>query len=219
MKEYFGFVYRWHDSKRNMYYIGSHYGHTDDGYICSNERMMYAYTARPEDFTREILEYLYEDDIKELLRLEQKQFDLVENIKDHPQYYNKKNEAEGGWSHITQAEIEKRAQTLVERQKKEGLTEAERESYKQKAATRNERWQREGFSEAEQKQYNSYGCKVQVITPDGEELIFPSIAQAARETGVDIRYAIMVTARGRKYKGYDAIVLEEPKIDCRTFKE
>lgn len=219
MKEYFGFVYRWHDSKRDMYYIGSHYGHTDDGYICSNERMMYAYTARPEDFTRDILEYLYEDDIKELLRLEQKQFDLVENIKDHPQYYNKKNEAEGGWSHLTEQHIKMRAQALVKRQRKEGLTEAERESYKQKAATRAKRWEKEGFSEAEKKQHAAFGCKVMVIDPDGVQMEFPSIAQAARETGVDIRYAIMVTARGRKYKGYEAHVLSAPEIDCRTFKE
>ena len=41
--EKYGFVYIWYDKKRKMYYIGSHWGTDDDGYICSSNRMRDAY--------------------------------------------------------------------------------------------------------------------------------------------------------------------------------
>lgn len=34
-----GFVYIWYDRKRKLYYIGSHKGNINDGYICSSNRM------------------------------------------------------------------------------------------------------------------------------------------------------------------------------------
>ena len=55
-QDYFGFVYLWYDRKRKMYYIGSHWGTVDDGYICSSNRMRKAYKRRPQDFKRRILE-------------------------------------------------------------------------------------------------------------------------------------------------------------------
>lgn len=51
----YGFVYIWHDRKRRMYYIGSHWGTEDDGYICSSNKMRKAYRRRPSDFKRRIL--------------------------------------------------------------------------------------------------------------------------------------------------------------------
>ncbi len=54
-KEKYGFVYIWRDKKHNRYYIGCHWGSTDDGYICSSRWMKQAYYARPEDFHRRIL--------------------------------------------------------------------------------------------------------------------------------------------------------------------
>ena len=50
-----GFVYRWHDSSNGMYYIGSHKGSPDDGYLCSSKYMKNAYNKRPESFYREIM--------------------------------------------------------------------------------------------------------------------------------------------------------------------
>jgi hypothetical protein len=50
-----GIVYRWRDSSNGMYYIGSHRGTSDDGYICSSKYMMSAYKKRPDCFSREIL--------------------------------------------------------------------------------------------------------------------------------------------------------------------
>jgi hypothetical protein len=55
-----GFVYRWTDSSNGMYYVGSHCGSVDDGYIGSGKHFKYAYKKRPESFDREIL-YVGED--------------------------------------------------------------------------------------------------------------------------------------------------------------
>lgn len=51
-----GFIYIWYDRKRKMFYIGSHLGTEDDGYVCSSKRMRDNYKNRPEDFKRKILE-------------------------------------------------------------------------------------------------------------------------------------------------------------------
>ena len=56
--QYFGFIYIWRDRKHNKYYIGSHKGQIDDGYVCSSKSMKQAYKRRPEDFKRRILEYI-----------------------------------------------------------------------------------------------------------------------------------------------------------------
>ena len=50
-----GFVYRWHDSSNGMYYIGSHKGSPDDGYLCSSKYMKSAYKKRPECFSRDVM--------------------------------------------------------------------------------------------------------------------------------------------------------------------
>ena len=54
-----GFVYIWYDRKHKRYYIGSHWGTEDDGYICSSKWMMQAYKLRPKDFTRKIISRIY----------------------------------------------------------------------------------------------------------------------------------------------------------------
>jgi hypothetical protein len=50
-----GFVYRWTDSSNGMYYLGSHKGSVDDGYIGSGKLFKRAYNKRSECFEREIL--------------------------------------------------------------------------------------------------------------------------------------------------------------------
>lgn len=55
MVEKYGFVYIWFDKKHKRFYIGSHYGTTDDGYVCSSSWMKQAYKHRPQDFKRRIL--------------------------------------------------------------------------------------------------------------------------------------------------------------------
>ena len=51
----YGFVYIWRDRKHARYYIGSHWGTEDDGYVCSSFWMKQAYKLRSEDFRRRIL--------------------------------------------------------------------------------------------------------------------------------------------------------------------
>lgn len=80
----YGFVYIWYDKKRKMYYIGSHWGREDDGYICSSPRMRKAYKRRPDDFKRRILSKIMTDR-NDLLDQEQKWFDMV---KLREKYYN-----------------------------------------------------------------------------------------------------------------------------------
>ena len=50
-----GFVYKWIDSSNDMWYIGSHKGTPDDGYIGSGTRFTNAYSKRPESFNRQII--------------------------------------------------------------------------------------------------------------------------------------------------------------------
>lgn len=49
------FVYKWTNIENNMYYIGVHKGHVDDGYICSSKHMLEEYKNNPSVFKREIL--------------------------------------------------------------------------------------------------------------------------------------------------------------------
>lgn len=53
--EKYGFVYIWFDKKHRRFYIGSHWGSVDDGYVCSSSWMKQAYKRRPQDFRRRIL--------------------------------------------------------------------------------------------------------------------------------------------------------------------
>ena len=51
----YGFVYLWYDKKHRRYYVGSHWGHENDGYVCSSRWMRKAYKRRPVDFKRRII--------------------------------------------------------------------------------------------------------------------------------------------------------------------
>lgn len=51
----YGFVYIWRDRKHNRYYIGGHWGHENDGYVCSSNWMYNSYKRRKNDFKRKIL--------------------------------------------------------------------------------------------------------------------------------------------------------------------
>ena len=81
----YGFVYIWRDKKRKMYYIGCHWGTTEDGYICSSNRMRDAYRRRPEDFKRRILETNIVDR-KTMFENEEKWLQKAEHKKER--YYN-----------------------------------------------------------------------------------------------------------------------------------
>ena len=97
-----GFVYKWYDTSNNMYYIGSHKGDVNDGYIGSGTYFLKAYNKRKESFFREILYVgehyrFYEETILKYL-----------NAEKDKSYYNLKNDSIGGWSHLQTDEIKKK---------------------------------------------------------------------------------------------------------------
>ncbi len=84
--EKYGFVYLWRDRKHKRYYIGSHWGTEDDGYICSSQWMQRSYARRPQDFKRRILSRT--DNRQILMMIE---FFWISYVKSHElkvRYYN-----------------------------------------------------------------------------------------------------------------------------------
>lgn len=94
MKKY-GFVYIWRDRKHNRYYIGSHWGTINDGYLCSSNWMRDAYNRRPEDFKRRILSYVYTNRSDTYLKEEQ-WFNLIQDSELGKRYYNKTKKLHAG---------------------------------------------------------------------------------------------------------------------------
>lgn len=93
--EKYGFVYIWYDCKRKMYYIGSHWGTENDGYICSSNRMRDAYKRRPKDFKRRIIKRVEDRSI--LLQSEYNYLSLIEKQELGKKYYNLTNHMNGHW--------------------------------------------------------------------------------------------------------------------------
>lgn len=91
-----GFVYIWRDKKHNRYYVGSHWGYEDDGYVCSSSWMMQAYKLRPKDFRRKILSRIITNR-SDLLKEEQRWFNMIKPEEIKVRYYNLKLKAHGVW--------------------------------------------------------------------------------------------------------------------------
>lgn len=91
-----GFTYIWFDTKRQMYYIGCHWGTVDDGYICSSNRMRDSYRRRPQDFKRRIL--VRNIDRDKLLEEEYKWLTLIPEEELGKKYYNLSKKHFGHWS-------------------------------------------------------------------------------------------------------------------------
>ena len=96
MKKY-GFIYIWFDRKHKRYYIGSHWGTEDDGYICSSRWMRKAYKRRPKDFKRRIISKVYSNR-KDLLEKEFQWLYLIKDCQLKSRYYNINKYRNGHWS-------------------------------------------------------------------------------------------------------------------------
>jgi hypothetical protein len=82
-----GFIYIWRDNVRNMYYIGSHIGSPDDGYVSSSNWLTHEIKFRPNDFKRRIIKFLAEEDLK----LEEYRFiKMIKESEYGKKYYNLK---------------------------------------------------------------------------------------------------------------------------------
>jgi len=213
--DYFGYIYEWTNIKNGKKYIGSHYGSVDDYYTGSGKAFKPAYNRNPDLFKIAVLEYLFENDKKLLLRKEQQWLNRIPNIRENKNYYNLNNYSLGGSSHITRKHIEKRSNTLKEKHTKLGLSEAEKLSYKAKIEKRLSRIASTGFTEKEKEQHAKYGFQIQVTTPNGEIKIFDSCGQATRELGIDTRYGLTVCIKKFDFKGYKIVKLRDPLVDCR----
>ncbi len=83
-----GFVYIWRDRGRRMFYIGSHWGDPDDGYVSSGQRMMREWRHRPGHFRRRILATV--DNPDELKAEENRWLEMIRRKPGrYRSYYNK----------------------------------------------------------------------------------------------------------------------------------
>lgn len=95
--EKYGFIYIWFDRYRKMYYIGCHWGHENDGYICSSNRMRDAYRRRPRDFKRRILSRIFSK--RELLSEQERSWlSLIADSELGTKYYNLNKGNTGHWT-------------------------------------------------------------------------------------------------------------------------
>lgn len=81
-----GFIYIWYDTGRKMFYIGCHWGHEWDSYICSSDRMRAAHRRRPHEFKRRIIQRNIPRD--RLLEEEHKWLSLIPDHQLGSKYYN-----------------------------------------------------------------------------------------------------------------------------------
>ena len=85
MEEHFGFIYIWRDRDRNMYYIGSHDGSPNDGYISSSRWFNGEYRYRPQAFRRKVLKIL---PLSQLRLAEASLLKLIQEKEFGQRYYN-----------------------------------------------------------------------------------------------------------------------------------
>jgi hypothetical protein len=83
-----GFIYIWRDRRKNMFYIGSHWGDENDGYICSSAWMRNTYKRHSKDFKRRILKRII-GSYKDVLIEEKKWLSFIKESELGVKYYNR----------------------------------------------------------------------------------------------------------------------------------
>ncbi len=114
----YGFIYLRRDSKHKKFYIGSHWGKKNDGYICSSTNMRENYKNRKSNFKRRILKKVYTNR-QELLVEEQRWLDMIKPEEFGIKYYNISRKAGQGYLWINEETkkqvIKKRLDTMKQR--------------------------------------------------------------------------------------------------------
>lgn len=82
------FVYLWFDVARKMFYVGSHSGTLEDGYVSSSRWLNGEYRYRPHDFRRRILSTFITKN--EAQRAEGRLLSLIRGSEFGTKYYNMK---------------------------------------------------------------------------------------------------------------------------------
>lgn len=135
--EKYGFVYIWYDRKHKRYYVGSHWGTVDDGYICSSPWMRQAYKHRPDDFKRRILSYVYTNR-KDLYECETRYLQMIKEEEIKIRYYNLNIKGAAHWSE--NEEVVKSLKERISKRTKEAMERPEvREKYLKGLETRDNR--------------------------------------------------------------------------------
>lgn len=93
----YGFIYIWYDRKHKRYYIGCHWGHIDDGYVCSSPWMKQAYSKRPHDFRRRILS-IVTTSRQDMFDEEARWQSMIKDEELRVRYYNIKRHGDRHWS-------------------------------------------------------------------------------------------------------------------------
>ena len=137
MEEKFGFIYLWFDKKHKRYYVGSHWGTEDDGYICSSTWMRNSKNNRPKDFKRKIIEKIYTNR-KDLLLIEYKWLSKIKKEELGKKYYNLTNHLNGHWFTDEHKKM-KLKQRISEKTKEAMQRDDVRENYLNGLKTRNSR--------------------------------------------------------------------------------
>lgn len=83
-----GFVYLWYDKKHKKFYVGSHWGKENDGYVCSNDSMRDNYKRRSKDFKRRIIARITTNR-NDLLREEYRWLKMIKPYEFKRKYYNR----------------------------------------------------------------------------------------------------------------------------------
>lgn len=92
-----GFIYVWRDRKRNMYYVGCHWGTETDGYVCSSTWMRNAYSRRQEDFSRKIVSRICSSR-NDLLIEEYRWLQMISDDQLGKKFYNLTKHLNGHWT-------------------------------------------------------------------------------------------------------------------------
>lgn len=94
--EKYGFVYVWYDRKHKRYYVGCHWGHENDGYVCSSSWMKRAYDTRPSDFRRRVIARITTSR-SDLLDEEYRWLQMINDDELGGRFYNLTKHRNGHW--------------------------------------------------------------------------------------------------------------------------
>ena len=108
--EYNSFIYKWVDNLYQKYYIGSHVGSINDGYLFGGLDIKKEYNKRSNDFNREILSYHIIKEYKEIRDIE-KEYLIKYDVENNESFYNRTNESYGGYH---KKSVEKRLNDIDE---------------------------------------------------------------------------------------------------------
>jgi len=177
--EKYGFVYIWYDRKHKRYYVGSHWGTENDGYICSSTWMIKAYKIRRDDFKRKIISRIYTNR-KDLLEEEYRWLSMIPEECLGKSYYNLRNKLIGHWS--------------TDEQKRMTIAEKISESHKKDPNWAH--WSRGRIVSDETREKNRQATKRQFDNPEARNLA--SIKQSKVWTNPEYREHMSIVHRGKR---------------------